>query len=272
MTKTASRSRISSLLAGLIGLTLTGCVATTTDVDRLHGSLKTLQKSQADLVIKLDDLDTTLTVLGEKLDENRDKMTSLSLKLDDTQSRIGSRLETITQLLSEATTQATVAIPGDIYRSAHGDYLAGKIDLAISGFKSFLERYPTSDLANQAQFYLADCHLIKKDYVRARIEFDKLLSISRELRPQALLKRAYALEGSKQTLDQKATLKILIKEYPKSTEAQTAEQILEKSDPKSKKKSGKRNPKDKKPERSGKKRSETPKEKKSESSEEKSSE
>ena len=89
-----------------------------------------------------------------------------------------------------------------------------------------MDRYPESDLTDDAQFYVADSFLSKKDYQRARVEFDKVLSVSQSYRPQALLKRAYALQGTRQAEDQKVTLKTLIKEFPDSSEAQTAEQIL----------------------------------------------
>ena len=105
--------------------------------------------------------------------------------------------------------------------------MGGKYDLAIAGFKLFLERYPESDLADDAQYYYADSFLMKKDYARARQEFDHVLSISREFRNAALLKRAYALGGAKQVEDQKHTLKTLIKEAPGSPEAATAKEILE---------------------------------------------
>lgn len=209
-----------------IAFTFSGCVATTTDIDRLQESLDKVQKSQADLMVKIDELDQTLTVLNEKLGENQKKMSTLTQKLDDSQSRLGGRMESISQLLSAATTQASVPVPGEIYRIAYNDYFSGKLDLAIMGFKTFLERYPESDLADDAQFYLADSYLAKKDYVQARVEFDKTLSSSQEFRTQALLKRAYALHGTNQIKDEKATLQTLIKEFPKSQEAETAKQIF----------------------------------------------
>ena len=208
-------------------LLLSGCVATTTDVDRLQDSLKVVQKSQADLIVKMDELDLSLGSLSEKLDSSQKKMAALSQKLDDTQSRLGSRMELISKLLSEATTQASVPVPGDVFRTAYGDYVSGKTDLAITEFKSFLERYPTSDLSDDAQFHLADCYLTKKDFIQARVELDKVLATSPEFRSQALLKRSYALAGSGQVADQKLTLQTLIKEFPNSSETQTAKQILQ---------------------------------------------
>ncbi|OGR83410.1 MAG: hypothetical protein A2636_05770 [Elusimicrobia bacterium RIFCSPHIGHO2_01_FULL_64_10] len=229
----------------MAGLVFSGCVATTTDVDRLQDSLDSVQKSQADLVVKLDELQTTLEALNAGLESNQNKMGDLSVKLDDTQTGLVSRMDLISRLLSEATHYAAVAVPGDFYRAAYGDYLAGKIDLALSGFEGFLERYPDSDLADDAQFYLADCRLLKKDFIRARAEFDKVLARSSELRPQALLKRAAALAGSKQPSDRKDTLETLIKEFPDSPEAGQARQILEELKPKPK--PAKKSPQSKEP-------------------------
>ena len=208
------------------GILLSGCVATTTDVDRLQGSLNQVQKSQADLVAKIDDLDRTIGSLNEKLTDSQKNMSALSLKLDDAQTGLGQRMELISRLLSEATSQATVAVPGDLYRAAYGDYMAGKFSLAAEGFTAFLKTYPDSDLADDAQFHLADCYLQKKEHKAARAEFDKVLAVSREFRAQALLKRAYALQGMKQAKDMNLTLETLIKEFPNSPESEAAKEML----------------------------------------------
>ena len=179
---------------------------------------------------KIDELDRTIGSLNEKLTDSQKKMGALSQKLDDTQSKLGGRMELISTLLSAATTQASVPVPGDIYRTAYGDYVAGKIDLALSGFQNFIQRYPDSDLADDAQFYLADCYLLKKEFKTARAEFDKVMAMSSDFRKQALLKRAYALEGSKDMKDRSLTLQTLIKEFPDSTEADTAKEILKNSE------------------------------------------
>lgn len=231
----------------LAAVMLAGCVATTTDIDRLQDSMNTMQKSQADLIVQMDELDRSLVALSEKLGENQKKMGTLTQKLDDTQLRLGGRMENISQLLSAATTHASVPVPGELYRTAYGDYQSGKIDLAISGFKSFMERYPTSDLVDSAQFYIADCYLIKKDFAQARVEFDKVLSTSIEFRPQALLKRSYCLAELNQRSAQKDTLQALIKEFPGSPEAQTAKQIIKELESELAKEKAKSAPKKKSP-------------------------
>lgn len=221
--------------AALALLGLSGCVATTTDVDQLQHSLDSMQKSQADLTAKMDQLDTTLNALNERLDDSSKKTALLNQKLDDLQLRLGTRMEGISQLLSAATTQASVPVPGDLYRTAYGDYLSGKTDLAITEFKSFLQRYADSDLAPDAQFFLADAYLAKQDYATARTEFDKYLSSYTDRRAAALLKRSRALRGLDKTADEKATLQAILKEFPDSTEAIAAKDRLKELEPARKK-------------------------------------
>ncbi|OGR80129.1 MAG: hypothetical protein A3I11_04785 [Elusimicrobia bacterium RIFCSPLOWO2_02_FULL_39_32] len=198
------------------------------DIDRLQETLNSMQKGQADLLVKIEEFDQTLTALREELSSSQRKMLVVSQKLDDTQMGLRNKMEGIGQLLSAATNQTSLPLPSDEYKIAYRDYLAGKIDLSLEGFKNFLERYPDHDLSDQAQFFLADCYLTKKKFKEARVEFDKVLSTSLELRAQALLKRSYALAGSGDIINQKATLQALIKEFPKSEEAKTGQQILTK--------------------------------------------
>jgi TolA-binding protein len=199
----------------LLVLLLPACVATTTDIDRLQKPVEHLQKGQADLMFKIEALDRSLVLLSEQLTQNQKEMALLSQKL-----------ETM-ELLAASTTQNRTPVPSEWFEMVYRDYLANKIPLALSGFKKFIEQYPESALVEDAQFYLADCYLIQKEFISARMAFDAVLARSRKWRAQALLKRAYALAGSKKMTDQTLTLKTLIQEFPQSPEAKTAKQILE---------------------------------------------
>lgn len=201
-------------------------------MDRLQQSMSTVQKGQADVVSKMDGLEQLIQALREELRENQKKVAVLSQRMDDTQAKLGIRMDQLSQIISQSTapapsTESSAPLPTEYYKEAYTDYLAGKIDLAEKGFKSFIDRYPKSDLTDDALFYLADCYLTKKDYAQARLHFDKVLASSAELRAQALFKRALSLEGLKQPENQKVTLQALIKEFPTSQEAQRAKEILE---------------------------------------------
>ena len=214
-------------LATAAAISLSGCVATVTDIDRLQDSLTQVQKSQAALLGKLNDLDSRMNMLNERLDENQKKMGTLSVKLDDVQVQLGTKIETISGILTSTASASRPQVPSEVYRTAYADYLAGKTALAIEEFTNFMQQYPNSVLKDDAQFYMADSYLQLNNYNQARVEFDKVLASSLSFRAAALLKRAQALAGTNKAQDQKNTLETLIKEFPQSPEAQSAQQILD---------------------------------------------
>lgn len=48
--------------------------------------------------------------------------------------------------------------PEGLYQSAYQDYLQGNYDLAIQGFEEYLKRYPKTDLADNAQYWIGECY------------------------------------------------------------------------------------------------------------------
>ncbi len=48
--------------------------------------------------------------------------------------------------------------PEEIYQTARADYGRGSHDLALSGFTEFLERFPASELADNALYWIGECH------------------------------------------------------------------------------------------------------------------
>jgi tol-pal system protein YbgF len=64
---------------------------------------------------------------------------------------------------------------GTLYTSAYGDQLAGKYDIAFQEFTEYLKYFPKTDLAPNAQYYLADIYYRKADYTSALGAFDAVL-------------------------------------------------------------------------------------------------
>ena len=48
--------------------------------------------------------------------------------------------------------------PEGLYQSAYQDYMRGNYDLAIQGFEEYLKRYPKTDLADNAQYWIGECY------------------------------------------------------------------------------------------------------------------
>ncbi len=64
---------------------------------------------------------------------------------------------------------------GTLYTSAYSDQLAGKYDIAFQEFSDYLKYYSNTDLAPNAQYYLADIYYRKADYENALTAFDAVL-------------------------------------------------------------------------------------------------
>jgi TolA-binding protein len=64
---------------------------------------------------------------------------------------------------------------GTLYTGAYSDKLAGKYDIAFQEFSDYLKCFSTTDLAPNAQYYLADIYYMKADYANALMAFDAVL-------------------------------------------------------------------------------------------------
>jgi TolA-binding protein len=66
---------------------------------------------------------------------------------------------------------------GTLYTTAFSDQLAGKNDIAFQEFSDYLKYFSKTDLAPNAQYYLADIYFKKADYSNALTAFDAVLEV-----------------------------------------------------------------------------------------------
>jgi tol-pal system protein YbgF len=104
-----------------------------------------------------------------------------------------------------------------LYRRSYEALRLGKHDEAAEGFREFLRRYTTHDLADNAQYWLGECYYDVKDFTSAVREFRRVVERFPHGNkvPDALLKVGYSylalgsVDAGKQTLEQ------LIRSYPR---------------------------------------------------------
>lgn len=127
-------------------------------------------------------------------------------------------------------TEITPGNPDQLFAAAYGDYSKGNYDLAISEFRQYVETYPTSEMADNAQYWIGECYYGKKKFNEAIAEFDKVSLIfpKGDKVPAARFKKGMALLDLGQTEAARAEFAALIKLYPRSNEAVLAKQQLEK--------------------------------------------
>lgn len=127
-------------------------------------------------------------------------------------------------------TEITPGNPDQLFAAAYGDYSKGLYDLAITEFRQYIETYPTSEMADNAQYWIGECLYGKKQLNQAVEEFDKVVTQfpKGDKVPAARLKKGMALVELGRTDEARAEFTAIITRYRGSSEAILARQQLDK--------------------------------------------
>jgi tol-pal system protein YbgF len=218
----------------------------TDNVNRINATIndlnKALQTQHNDVATRNDQLSGQVQALTDSLDELKGRLARIGKQLDDIQAR----QENIAPPGGVApggtppgqgggpgggASAASQAPPPDVlYNNGLRDYNAGKMDLASQEFADYLKYYGTTDLAGNAQFYVADIAFRGGNYAQAVKEYDKVLEQypGGNKTSAAQLKKGLALIQLGQKDAGVRELQSLIQRYPKSIEAATARDQLRK--------------------------------------------
>ena len=136
---------------------------------------------------------------------------------------------------TEATTGA-LPVPGGTdrqnYEAALDILKQQDYERAGDAFRQFLTSFPDSLLADNAQYWLAETHYVRKEYSEALIQFQLVLSAyprSRKL-PDALLKIGYSHYELQRWDEARQALERVTSEFSDSTAATLAAQRLRRMD------------------------------------------
>jgi TolA-binding protein len=265
------------LLFVIIGL-VTGCADTAgealrQDVAQLRQDLNSLtlavHRSRGDTETTVGQLDRRTR---DQTAERARQLTALSTRVDTMASEVGrlsARLEEISQRVDALSRQVAargpsvapsgpsppaVITPGpsrgasdgpgaeQAYQAAYVDFTRGSFQLAITGFREFVRRFPDSSLADKAQYWIGESYF---SLARASASAGRTLEATRELEqavqefrrvvlnyprgekvPTAIYKEALALAELQQTTLAQTRLKYLLDHFPQSEEAALAKERL----------------------------------------------
>jgi tol-pal system protein YbgF len=210
-------------------------------VNQMSVTVKDLeQKSQAqsaDANQRLEQVSGQVQSLHDTVDELKSRLAKISKQLDDMQQG-GQNLAAGQPPMAAVpgatapgggTTAAPSAPPPDaLYNNALRDYNAGKYDLSSQEFGDYVKFYGTTDLAGNAQFYLADIEYRQANFEAAVRDYDKVLEQypGGSKAAAAQLKKGYALLELGQREAGVRELNSLIARYPRSIEASQARDRL----------------------------------------------
>jgi len=206
----------------------------TDTVNRVANSLDaishSLQTSTADQGGKVDQVSAQVQSLHDAVDELKARLAKVSKQLDDmaaSQQNLQAPQGGPGQN-PQLPPQAQAPPPDVLYNNALSDYNGAKYNLAAQEFADYIKYYGNTDLAGNAQYYIADIEYKQGNYKQAVQDYDKVIEQypSGNKASAAQLKKAYALLNLNQRDAGVRELRSLVARYPKSLEAQQARERL----------------------------------------------
>ena len=119
--------------------------------------------------------------------------------------------------------------PEEMYQTAYSDFARGNYELAIMGFQEYLQKYPASEFADNAQYWIGEANYSMERYPAALDAFQGCVERYPEgdKVPDSMLKKGYTLIELNRMVEGIRDLQTLIRRYPDSTAARMAKQRLE---------------------------------------------
>ena len=190
------------------------------DLDLLNHEMSQIKKQQKDIYI---DLDQRLLDLDDRIGKLRLAPAipggNLSSPINEIDSEPGSVEDAQSALSKEHE-----------YQNALSILRTGQYDEAIQAFQVYLISYPQSDLASNAQYWMAEAYYVLKDYESAVAQFNKVITAYPDSRKisDAHLKKGFSYYELEKWSDAKAALDVVVSQYADSTAARLANRRLDK--------------------------------------------
>lgn len=213
-------------------------------------------KGFADQQLLINQLSGSVQTLRERLDDNTVRVSQLSqefVAIREGLRLLTTQINTLVGLLQPAAAQNTppgeapaaageetaaapplapVVMPasaGRTYQAAIGDFMSGRYDNAIAGFREVVQTYPNAPDAANSQFHIGESFYYKKECKNAIPEYQKFVETYAESdrRPDGLYMMGLCYSDLKQTTNARRMFEQVLKEYPESTSALQANQRLQ---------------------------------------------
>ncbi len=118
--------------------------------------------------------------------------------------------------------------PQEVYTMAYSDYLKGNFDLAIEGFKQYIQQFRDSPLADNSLYWIGECYFSQKKFKQAIDQFNELILNypNGDKTAAAYLKKGISFMEMGKKEEALAVFKLLISKYPLDEETKIAQQKI----------------------------------------------
>ncbi len=116
----------------------------------------------------------------------------------------------------------------ELYTVSKAAFDQGDLDAALEGFRLFLKKFPDSDKADNAAFWIGEIYFTEQWYEKAILEYENVIKNypNGDKVPAAYLKQGIAFSKLSEKATARLTLKTLMEKFPDSNEARMARQVL----------------------------------------------
>jgi tol-pal system protein YbgF len=206
-------------------------------LDSLRTVVDTMKTRDSVTYVALVDLKRQVADQREILLSTRASTGTTSQQVNDQMSRLEGRLDEVLGRFTQVTQRipppsvapaATQGDPNQLYDQANQDLTQGRYALALQGFRDFVRRYPSGELADNAQYGVGESFFAQSRFDSAAVEYARVESgwPSGDRVPAALYKLGLSREKLGQDDAAKKTFEDLVKRFPNSGEAQLARERL----------------------------------------------
>ena len=118
--------------------------------------------------------------------------------------------------------------PQEIYNMAYADYLKGNFALAIDGFKIYLDNFAQSPFADNALYWIGECHFSQKEYEEAISRYNELILTYPlgDKVPAAYLHKGISLMELDRKDEALSVFKLMVSKYPLEEETKIAQEKI----------------------------------------------
>jgi tol-pal system protein YbgF len=206
-------------------------------------------RSNADLTAEVRRLQEQIEALQASLDLTTRQLQSISQELAASRVRTGTgaTLPPVTAAVGGAAAGAAVAgsdgsgaatgepagaasasTPEELYRSAYEDYMRGNYDLASQGFRDYIDRWPETELTDNALYWIGECYDAQGEPQRALDVFTQVLEDypTSDKAAAAQLKKGLLYLKMDDQAQGVVHLQYVVYEYPGTREADLARERL----------------------------------------------
>jgi len=196
---------------------------------QMSDNISTIRRAQQSVSSNSGDVVTQVTSMGERITATNERM-----------ERLSEQFAQLKKLIEEIPDKPTFRelTPGNaeqLFAAAYSDYSRGNYPLALSEFKQYVETYPSSELADNAQYWIGEILYAQKKLSEAAAEFEKvrIISPNGDKTALALYKRGMVMLDMGRREEAVAQFLVIFKDYSKTKEGELAYQKLQEIAPES---------------------------------------